>query len=153
MSTDSKLEAMDLKWSERFSRLEAMLLSKSLRQPEPSLQLVKITPVNPPPAGAVDNTEPFFEPTRVTDRPNSSQLTSGPPHSVDRPSTTDQSPTDPATKPSASTSGFDPAYRHSDSDMNTDSVTDTKSLPRVLGNTEEGELTDIEQCLSLTDSD
>ena len=29
-TTDSKLEAMDLKWSERFSRLEAMLLSKSV---------------------------------------------------------------------------------------------------------------------------
>ena len=57
VSTDSKLEAMDLKWSERFSRLEAMLLSKSLSQPEPSFQPVKIIPVKPLPAGAVDNTE------------------------------------------------------------------------------------------------
>ena len=30
--TVSKLEAMDQKWSERFSRLEAMLLSKSFNQ-------------------------------------------------------------------------------------------------------------------------
>ena len=59
---------MDLRWSERFSRLEAMLLAKSINQPEPSFQPVKITPVKPPPAGAVDNTEPFFAPTRATDR-------------------------------------------------------------------------------------
>ena len=86
VSTDSKLEAMDLRWSKRFSRLEAMLLAKSINQPEPSFQPVKITPVKPPPAGAVDNTEPFFAPTRATDRPNSSQPTSGPSLSVDRPS-------------------------------------------------------------------
>ena len=36
--------------------------------------------------------------------------------------------------------------------MDTDSVTDTESLPRVLGNTEEGELSDIEQDLSRTDA-
>ena len=29
-TTNSKLEAMDLKWSERFSRLAAMLLSKTI---------------------------------------------------------------------------------------------------------------------------
>ena len=29
-ATDSKLEAMDLKWSERFSRLEALLLLKTI---------------------------------------------------------------------------------------------------------------------------
>ena len=153
VSTDSKLEAMDLKWSDGFSHLEAMLLSKSLSPPELSFQPVKITPVKPPPARAVDNTEPFFAPTSVTDQPNSSQQTSDRPQSVDRPSATDQSPTDPAAEPSSSTSGFDPSYRHSDSDMDTDSVTDTESLPRVMGNTEEGELSDIEQFLSFTDAD
>ena len=40
VSTDNKLEAMDLKWSERFSRLEAMLLSKSISQPAPAFQSV-----------------------------------------------------------------------------------------------------------------
>ena len=140
VSTDSKLEAMDLRWSERFIRLEATLLAKSINQPEPSFQPVKITPVKPPPAGAVDNTEPFFAPTRATDPPTSSQPTSGPSCSVDRPSSTDQSPTEPASKPSASTSGFKATHRHSDMDMDTDSVTDAESLPRVLGNAEEGEL-------------
>ena len=37
--------------------------------------------------------------------------------------------------------------------MDTDSVTDTESLPRVLGNTEEGELSDVDQDLSFTDAD
>ena len=73
-TTDSKLEAMDLKWSERFSRLEAMLLSKTLSQPEPSFQPLKITPFKPPPAGAVDNTDPFFAPVKATDRPQFNRL-------------------------------------------------------------------------------
>ena len=154
VTTDSKLEAMDLKWSERFSRLEAMLLSKSLSQSEPSFQPVKITPVKPPPAGAVDNTEPFFALTRSTDRPTSAQQqASDQPQQVDRPFSTNQPSTDSAFKPSVSTSGVEPTYRSSDSDMDTDSVTDTKSLPRVMGNTEGGELSDIEQDVSLTDAD
>ena len=37
--------------------------------------------------------------------------------------------------------------------MDTDSVTDTESLPRVMGHTEEGELSDIDQDVSLTDAD
>ena len=37
--------------------------------------------------------------------------------------------------------------------MDTDSVTDIESLPRVLGHTGEGELSDIEQDVSLTDAD
>ena len=95
VNTDIKLEALDLKWLERFSRLEAMLLSKSFSQPEPSFQLVKNTPVKPPPVGAMDITEPFFAPTRCTDRPTSSQQqSSDQPQPVNRPFSTDQPPTD-----------------------------------------------------------
>ena len=79
-STDSKLEAMDLKWMKRFSRLEAMLLSKALSQPEPSFQPVKVTPVKPPPAGATENVEPFFVPCQLANRQSSS---SNRPHPVD----------------------------------------------------------------------
>ena len=70
-TSDNRLEAMDLKWSERFSRLEAMLLSKTLSQPEPSFQPVKVTLVKPPPAGATEKVEPFFAPSQKnpTDRP------------------------------------------------------------------------------------
>ena len=71
-STDSRLEAMDLKWSERFSRLEAMLLSKTLSQLEPSFQPVKMTPVKPPPASATEKVEPFFAPSHPDNRPSAS---------------------------------------------------------------------------------
>ena len=62
-STDATLEAMDHKWSERFSRLEAFLLSKSLEKPSPELtfQTVKM-PVRTQPASAVKVTEPFLAP-------------------------------------------------------------------------------------------
>ena len=122
-STDSKLEAMDLKWAERFSRLEALFLSKSLTQPAPTFQSVKVTPVKPPPAGALDSSEPFFAPTRPTDQSTSSlQQTADQPQPVNRP-TTDQT-TDSVVKPSASTTCVEPTYNPSDSDMDTDSNAD-----------------------------
>ena len=70
-TTDCKLEALELKWSERFSRLEAMLLSKTLSQLEPSFQPDKVTPARPPPAGATKKAEPFFAPSQknASDRP------------------------------------------------------------------------------------
>ena len=72
-STDSKLEAMDMKWLDRFNRLEAMLLSKTLSQPEQSFKPVKLSPVRPPPAGVSGNVEPFFAPSQVTTKMSSSQ--------------------------------------------------------------------------------
>ena len=144
---------MDLKWSERFSHLAAMLLSKMLSQPEPSFQPVKITPVKPPPAGAVDNTEPFFAPVKSTDRPNSAQPASAPPTATGRPSSTEQVPADLATKPTASVSGLGVSHWRSDSEMYFDSASESESLPPVLANSKEGELSDIEQDVSLTDAD
>ena len=153
-STDSKLEAMDLKWAEHFSRLEALFFSKSLTQPAPTFQSVKITPAKPPPAGALDNSKPFFAPTRSTDQPASSQQkTSDKPQPVNRPSTTDQPTTDSVVKPSASTSGVEPTYNPSDSDMDTDSNSDAGSPPVFVGNTEEGELSDFDQEVSLTEAE
>ena len=62
-STDSKLEAIDHKWSERFRRLEALLISKSLQKPSQELtfQTVKM-PTKIPPASALKSTEPFLAP-------------------------------------------------------------------------------------------
>ena len=84
VSTDHKLEAMDLKWSECFSRLEAMLLSKS-QSSCTFLPVVKVTPVKPPPAGALDTSEPFFAPTTSTDLLLTAQQASDRPQPVDRP--------------------------------------------------------------------
>ena len=54
-SVDFKIEALDQKWSERFNRLEALLLARSLEKPQQELtfQTAKITPKKTPPVGAV----------------------------------------------------------------------------------------------------
>ena len=60
-STDSKISQLDDKWSERFNRLEALLLSKSF---QPSFSsAVRVTPTHSPPADIAKDTEPFFQPT------------------------------------------------------------------------------------------
>ena len=61
-STALQLEVIiDRKWSERFNRLEAFLLSKSLEKPspEPTFQTVKMS-VRTPPASAVKIFEHFL---------------------------------------------------------------------------------------------
>ena len=64
-TTDAKLEAMEQRWSERFSRLELLFLSKSMEKSDPTFQTVKM-PAKSPPAGAVK--EPFIL-TKPADRP------------------------------------------------------------------------------------
>ena len=59
-STDDRFSALDAKWSERFNRLEALLMAKSL---EPSFSAdVRVTPVHSPPANVSNDSEPFFQP-------------------------------------------------------------------------------------------
>ena len=55
-----------------------MLLSKTFNQPDPTFQSVVGPIAKPPPAGAVDNNQPFFKPP--TDQLTTSQqeLTSSP---------------------------------------------------------------------------
>ena len=62
-SADARIEDLDQKWSDRFNRLEALLLSKTLDRPEPTFTTVKMTPAHSPPVGAVMSTEPFIRPT------------------------------------------------------------------------------------------
>ena len=66
-TTDAKLEAMDQRWSEHFSRLEALFLSKSMEKSDLTFQTVKM-PAKSLPAGAVKGSEPFILPKPV-DRP------------------------------------------------------------------------------------
>ena len=131
-----------------------MLLSKSLSQPAPTFLPVKVTPVKSPPVGVLDNTEPFFAPARSTDQLTSSQQqVSDHSQQVDRPSATDQPANGLVARPSTSTAGVEPTYQLSDSDMDTDSNSDAESIPVMLGNAEEGELSDVEQEVSLTEAD
>ena len=60
-STDSKISQLDEKWAERFNRLEALLLSKSI-QPSFSSE-IRVTPSHSPPPGIAKDTEPFFQPS------------------------------------------------------------------------------------------
>ena len=146
-STDSKLEAMDMKWLDRFNRLEAMLLSKSLSQPEPSFQPVKLSPVKPSPAGIAENTAPFFAPPQVNTKASSSQeqgdksLPSNHPHDM------------PVLKPVASSSGLLASHQHSEPEMDTDSASDSDSLPDMSDKCEEGELSGLDPDNSLSDVD
>ena len=69
-STDQKLEVMEQKWSDRFNRLEVLLLAKTLDRPEgPTFSAVKVTPTHAPPASAI-RSEPFLKPS---DQPSPSQ--------------------------------------------------------------------------------
>ena len=56
---DSKITQLDEKWSDRFNRLEAFLLARTI---EPTFSSnVKVTPTHSPPASAVHSTEPFIK--------------------------------------------------------------------------------------------
>ena len=78
-ATDKKIEELDQKWSDRFNRLEALLMPKTF-QPTFS-SAVKVTPSHSPPANVPKDTEPFFQPTSSerTDPDSSAMHQSGQP--------------------------------------------------------------------------
>ena len=109
----------DLKsWSDRFNRLEALLLAKTLDQlqHQPTFNTVKVVPAHSPPANVI-RSEPFIKPTdqsasQPTDRPSVSAVTDPPaskpqsdrPRAMDRPAASD--------RPSTSvSSAFQPTRR------------------------------------------
>ena len=54
---DSQIAELDQKWSDRFNRLEVLLLARTI---EPTSANVKVTPTHSPPASAAHSTEPFI---------------------------------------------------------------------------------------------
>ena len=93
---------MEQKWSDRFNRLEALLLAKSLDR-EPTFSTVKVTPTHAPPATAI-RAEPFLKPS---DQPSSAQ----PSH---QPASTVSPATDPAETTTAAKADSDssqPSHR------------------------------------------
>ena len=61
-TVDSKIAQLDEKWSDRFNRLEVILLARTI---EPTFSSdVKVTPTHSPPASAVHSTEPFIKPVQ-----------------------------------------------------------------------------------------
>ena len=66
-SPDTRIDELDQKWSERFNRLEALLLSKSLDK-DPTFSTVKVTPAHSPPQSSAISTRPFIEPGQNSDQ-------------------------------------------------------------------------------------
>ena len=103
-STDSRITDLDQKWSDRFNRLEALLMARTLEtSSDQSFTTVKVTPTHAPPAHAI-RPEPFLKPSTQSS------------HTTDRPSTVDPPTTDPVIEhqPAAGTSishSSEPAIR------------------------------------------
>ena len=182
-SPDTRIEELDQKWSERFNRLEALLLAKSLDRQEPSFTSVKVTPAHSPPAESAISTKPFIRPQTsdpsVTDLASQRQATDqlhepdSLQHVLDLPvsSQTASKSTGKSTKGKVSTdsdlAGTDsplsqlvpsrsssaPARRQSTSSMDTDSESVISDHPPVDLFVEEGELSDQEHEISATDPD
>ena len=76
--TSVSKKLLNQKWSDRFSCLEAMLLSTTFNQPTPVFQSVVGPSTDPPPAGAVDNNQPFFKPQTNQPTTNRQEPTNSP---------------------------------------------------------------------------
>ena len=83
LSTDQRFDDLDQKWSKRFNRLEAVLLARTLNQPqqEPTFGTVKVVPAHSQQPSVI-RLEPFIRPT---DQPTS-QASDRPSGSTNRPS-------------------------------------------------------------------
>ena len=184
-SPDTKIEELDQKWSERFNRLEALLLAKSLDRQEPTFSSsIKVAPAHSPPAESAISSKPFIRPqasdSSVTDLASQRQATDqshdsdSPQHVSDLPASfqtaskstgkstkgkvsTDRrselSGTDPPSQQVPSRSSSAPARKQSTSSMDTDSESDISDRPPVDLFVEEGEVSDQEHEISVTDPD
>ena len=162
--SSQRFEELDQKLSDRFNRLEALLLAKTLDQPQQELTFstVKVVPAHSPPANVI-RSEPFIKPTnqstsQASDRPSvstnqpsvsattdppASKLQSDRPQAMERPATSD--------RPSTSvSSAFHPTRRDITSDSDSDSI--VYDHPPVDTFVEEGELSD-ELDATITDPD
>ena len=71
---EKDLKDLDAKWSERLSRIEALLVARSLEKPaDPIFQAVTVTPIEKPPAGTVDTIGPYLPLTTATDQTGTDQ--------------------------------------------------------------------------------
>ena len=100
-ATEDKFTALEDKWVDRFNRLEALLLARSM---EPTFSSdVRVAPDHPPPGNVSRDSEPFFQPS---DRPMDTSQHTGPDTSA-------------AFKPSAGKLSKDPALHESASSERT----------------------------------
>ena len=154
---------MEQKWSDRFNRLEALLLAKTLDR-EPTFSTVKVTPTHAPPATAISS-EPFIKP------PGQSSSSSQPPAASMSPATgptisvpaskAGSDSSQPAHRPGTSKTTDQPAKRsfsaafdtrRDTSSSDSDSESTSSDRPPIDLYPEEGELSDDPE-VSLTDPD
>ena len=147
-STDMKIADMDKKWADRFNRLEALLLAKTIDPPrDPVFSTVKVTPAHAPPANVVW-TDPFIKPTAQPSQPTDpagDSATDSSHHKSDIKASSSVQP-DPlaaATVKRHLSSAFDVSHKESScSDSDSDSSSDQPLLDILP---EEGELSDDQE--------
>ena len=157
-STDSRISDLDKKWSDRFNRLEALLMAKTLDRPQDStFSTVKVAPTHTPPANVV-RTDPFLKPVtqppQITDRPAvDSQTTNLPQHksTAEATSSAQLEPTTAQTCQRQLSSAFDMSRMESSpSDSDSDSLSSDRPLLDIFP--EEGELSE-DQETNLSEND
>ena len=63
-SAGARIDALDQKWSDRFNRLEALLMARTLKK-EPIFQTVIVTPTHIATVGCVKSTAPLIKPVNL----------------------------------------------------------------------------------------
>ena len=154
---------MEQKWSDRFNRLEALLLAKTLDW-EPTFSTVKVAPTHAPPATAISS-EPFIRPPgqpSSSSQPPAASMSpaTGPTISVPA-SKAGSDSSQPAHRPGTSKTTDQPAKRsfstafdtrRDTSSSESDSDSTSSDRPPIDLYPEEGELSDDPE-VSLTDPD
>ena len=133
-TTDTKLADLDKKWSDRFNRLEALLLAKTLDPPrDPVFSTVKVTPPHAPPANVV-RTDPFLKPaSQPTDQAVESPATDSSHHKA-APKASSSTQLDPSTSVTAHrqlSTAFDVSHKEplSSSESDFDSLSSDRPPP------------------------
>ena len=147
-SADAKIADMDKKWADRFNRLEALLLAKTIDPPrDPVFSTVKVTPAHASPANVVRN-DPFIKPTAQPSQPtdpagDSATDSSHPKSDIKASSSVQPDPPAATTVKRHLLSAFDVSHKESSSsDSDSDSSSDRPFLDILP---EEGELSDDQE--------
>ena len=150
-STDTKIADLDKKWSDRFNRLEALLLAKTLDPPrDPVFSTVKVTPSHAPPANVV-RTDPFLkpasQPSQPTDPAVESPATDSSHHKSGVKASSSAQPDPPAsvTVQRQLSTAFDISRKESLSSSDSDSDSLSSDQPPLDILPEEGELSDDQE--------
>ena len=159
-STNTRISDLDKKWSDRFNRLEALLMAKALDRPQdPVFRSVKVAPSRTPPAHVV-RSDPFLKPVTQPSQPADTAV--GPPatdlpqqKSIAKPSAQPEPSTAPTTAQTVQrqlSSVFDTSRKETPSSSDSESESFSSDRPPLDIFPEEGELSDDQEA-NLSDHD